>query len=206
MKRNGKTMKKLTAFTLAAVLASTAAPVLAQSQGDMMLGLGIHYIDPTNDFSAPSGARVGENIRPTLTFEYFVVDNIGVEVLAAWPFKHDLQAAGAGDIGSTKQLPPTVSVQYHFANSTIMTPFVGVGLNYTHFWDAKLDSGAPVKLADSWGFALHAGVDVAVSAHGSLRADVRYIDIDTKATIGGAPAGSVKLDPWVFGTAYIYKF
>ncbi len=199
-------MKKITALTLAAAVASIAAPALAQSQGEMTFGLGAHYINPTDSFSAPSGARVGENIRPSLTFEYFVMDNIGIEVLAAWPFKHDLQAAGVGDIGSTKHLPPTISVQYHFANSTMMTPFVGVGLNYTHFWDEKLDSGTPIKLADSWGFALHGGVDFAISPHSSLRADVRYIDIDTKATIGGAPAGSVKLDPWVFGAAYVYKF
>ncbi len=199
-------MNKITALTLAAALASVAVPALAQSQGDMTLGLGAHYIDPTDSFSAPSTARVGENIRPSLTFEYFAIDNVGIEVLAAWPFKHDLQAAGAGDIGSTKHLPPTVSVQYHFANSTIMTPFVGVGLNYTHFWDEKLDSGTPIKLDDSWGVALHAGVDVAISEKGSLRADVRYIDIDTDATIGGVSAGSVELDPWVFGAAYVHKF
>ncbi len=199
-------MKKITTLTLATALAGIAVPAFAQSQGDFTVGLGAHYIDPTNSFSAPSGARVGENIRPSLTVEYFVMDNLGVEVLAAWPFKHDLQAAGAGDIGSTKHLPPTVSVQYHLANSTIITPFVGVGLNYTHFWNAKLDSGTPIKLDDSWGFALHGGVDVGISPNDSLRADVRYIDIDTKATIGGAPAGSVKLDPWVFGASYVHKF
>ena len=196
--------KKITAFALAALLGSTA-PALAQSQGEMTLGLGIHYINPTDSFSAPSGARVGENARPSLTFEYFAMDNIGIEVLAAWPFKHDLEAAG-GKIGSTRHLPPTVSIQYHLANRTIVTPFVGVGLNYTHFWSEKLNSGTPIKLDDSWGVALHGGVDVAVSEHSSLRADVRYIDIDTKATIGGAPAGTVKLDPWVFGAAYVYKF
>lgn len=199
-------MKQITALTLAAVLASTAAPVFAQSQGDMTLGLGAHYIDPTDSYSAPSAVRVGENIRPSLTFEYFVMDNVGIEVLAAWPFKHDLQAQGAGDIGSTKHLPPTVSIQYHFTNSSVMTPFVGVGLNYTHFWDEKLDNGTPVSLDDSWGIALHGGVDIAVSQQGSLRADVRYIDIDTDATIGGVSAGSVKLDPWVFGVAYVHKF
>ncbi|VAV92189.1 Outer membrane protein W precursor [hydrothermal vent metagenome] len=197
--------KKLTTLAIAALLGSTA-PVLAQSQGDMTLGLGAVYVNPTDSFSAPSGVRVGENIRPSLTFEYFVMDNVGIEVLAAWPFKHDLQAAGAGNIGSTKQLPPTVSLQYYFTNSSIATPFVGAGLNYTNFWDAQLDDGTPVSLADSWGFALHAGVDVAISPKGSLRVDVRYIDINTKATIAGAPAGSVKLDPWAFGASYIFKF
>ena len=45
-------------------------------------------------------------------------DNIGLEVLAATPFSHDIDAtgsiAGLGKIAEVKQLPPTVSLQYHF--------------------------------------------------------------------------------------------
>lgn len=204
-------MKTITALTLATALTALAAPALAQSKGDMTLGLGVHSIMPDSSYSATTAGplRVGDNARPTLTFEYFVADNIGIEVLAAWPFEHDLQLAGTGDVGKTKHLPPTISVQYHFTNSSNLTPFVGIGVNYTHFWDERGTgplAGTAVSLDDSWGVAVHAGVDYALSEKGALRADVRWIDIDTDATVGGAPVGEVSLDPWIFGAAYVLKF
>ena len=204
-------MKKVTALTLATALATSAAPVLAQSQGDITLGFGIAAVVPTSSASPTLAGPidVDENVRPTLTFEYFVADNIGIEVLAAWPFEHDINLAGAGKIGSTKHLPPTVSIQYHFTNTSKATPFVGVGINYTTFWDETgkgVLAGVPISLDDSWGVALHAGVDYAISDKGSLRADVRWIDINTDATVGGTPIGKVEIDPWVFGVAYVMKF
>jgi outer membrane protein len=54
--------------------------------------------------------------------------------------------------------------------------------------------------------AFHAGIDMAFGDNGALRADVRYIDIDTDAKVDGTNIGSVKIDPWVFGAAYVYKF
>ena len=41
---------------------------------------------------------------------------------------------------------------------------------------------------------------------GGLRADVRWINIETDATVGGAPIGKVSIDPWVFGVSYAMKF
>ncbi|WP_397544342.1 OmpW family outer membrane protein [Roseovarius salis] len=204
-------MKTLTALTLSTALAAFAAPAFAQSQGDMLLGLGAHGVLPTDDYSATLAGpiRVDDNIRPTLTFEYFVADNIGLEVLAAWPFEHDVQLAGVGDVAETKHLPPTVSIQYYFTNQSTITPFVGAGVNYTHFWDETGKgalAGVPVSLDDSWGVAVHAGIDFALSDNASLRTDIRWIDIDTDATVGGAPIGSVSIDPIVVGAAYVYKF
>lgn len=204
-------MKTLTALGLATALATAASPALAQSQGDMLLGLGLHAVIPTDSYSATAAGpiRVDDNIRPTLTFEYFVANNIGLEVLAAWPFEHDAELQGAGDVVETKHLPPTVSVQYYFTNQSSITPFVGLGVNYTHFFDEKGQgalAGVPVSLDDSWGVAVHAGLDFALSDNSSLRTDIRWIDIDTDATVGGAPIGSVSIDPIVVGAAYVLKF
>ena len=204
-------MNKFAALTLAAALSSTALPALAQSRGDMTLGLGLHSVTPDSGASTTTAGLidVDANVRPTITFEYFVADNIGVEVLAAWPFEHDINLIGTGKIGKTRHLPPTISLQYHFTNQTQMTPFVGVGLNYTHFFDETGVgplAGTPISLDDSWGLALHAGLDIAISDRGALRADVRWIDIDTDVTVGGTPIGTVNIDPWVFGAAYVLKF
>lgn len=103
------------ALTLATALAAiAAAPALAQSQGDMTIGLGIGWVNPTDSYSqtaAPGSGliRVDDNLRPTLTFEYFVADKIGLEVLAAWPFEHEAQLQGVGNVAKTKHPPPTVT-------------------------------------------------------------------------------------------------
>ena len=200
-------MKHIPALMLAALMGTTAAPALAQSQGDFTLGAGLGWIEPDDGSRISTGAKVSADgaLSPTFTVEYFVADNIGVELLASWPFKHDLNINGT-NVGETKHLPPTLSVQYHFTNASQFTPFVGVGVNYTYFFDDKLDDGTPLDLDDSWGVALHAGLDRQISEKGSLRADVRYIDIEPDLKVGGAKVGSVDINPWVFNVAYVRKF
>jgi len=203
--------KTLTALTLTTALAALASPALAQSKGDFTLGFGLGWVNPTDSFSTtvPGQLRADEDIRPTLTFEYFVADNLGIEVLAAAPFEHKVELQGAGDVVALKHLPPTVSLQYHIPTGGVVTPFVGAGINYTTFWDENgigALAGTPVSLDDSWGIALHAGVDFKVSDRGAVRADVRWINIETDATVGGAPIGKVKIDPVVVGVSYILSF
>ena len=205
------TQRLTTLAVFAARMASAASPALAQSQGDITLGFGIHSVTPDSGASTTTAGQidVDANIRPTLTAEYFVADNLGVELLVAWPFEHDINLVGTGKIGSTKHLPPTLSLQYHFTNQSKVTPFVGAGINYTYFFDDTATgplAGTSLDLSDSWGFALHAGLDYAISPKGALRADIRYIDIETDVRVGGAPIGTVKIDPWVFGVAYVHKF
>ena len=200
-------MKHITALTLAALMGTTAAPALAQEKGDMLLGLGLGWIEPDSASTLnPSGLNVGAEgaLSPTITFEYFVADNIGIELLASWPFEHDISVNGA-EVAKTKHLPPTLSLQYHFTNKSAVKPFIGAGINYTYFFDEKIN-GARLSLDDSWGLALHAGADVAVSEKSAVRFDVRYIDIETDAKVNGAPIGNVKIDPWVFNAAYVLKF
>jgi len=202
-------MKKITALTLAALMGTTAAPALAQQQGDMLLGLGLGWIEPDDgsNIAALGGNELGADgaLSATVTFEYFVADRVGIELLASWPFTHDLELAG-NEIGETKHLPPTLSLQYYFTNKSNITPFVGAGINYTYFFDEELDSGDSLELDDSWGLALHAGADFALSEKSALRADVRYIDIETEAEVGGADIGDVDISPWVFNVAYVLRF
>lgn len=205
--------KPLLACALAIALGAAAAPVLAQSQGDWTLGVGVHAVDPKSDNGRLADGTlkvdVDTDVKPTLTFEYFVRDNLGVEVIAAWPFEHDVSIAGMGTVGSTKQLPPTVSLQYHFNGKGKVSPFVGAGINYTTFFSedtrGALD-GAQLELDDSWGLAAHAGVDFAVGERSAIRVDARWIDIDADVKLNGADIGTVNIDPIVYGAAYVMKF
>ncbi|MFC7703434.1 OmpW family protein [Plastorhodobacter daqingensis] len=205
---------KTTAFACSLVAAcALAAPAVAQQAGDWTLGFGLHSVQPrSNNGSLADGTLavdVGSNIRPTVTFEYFIRDNVGIEVLAAWPFKHDISIDGLGKVGTTQHLPPVVSLQYHFTGLGSVTPFLGAGVNYTAFFSEKTTgalTGNDLSLKNSWGLALHAGLDYRISDRGALRADLRWIDIDTKVRLNGEEIGTVKIDPVVAGLAYVHRF
>ena len=161
---------------------------------------------PKSDNGLLAGAptTINENTRPTLTFEYFIQDNLGIELLAATPFKHTATIAGVGT-ATTKHLPPTLSLVYHFDNGSTVTPFVGAGLNYTAFFSEKSALG-PVRMDDSFGLAVKAGFDVKLSEKGALRTEVRWMDIDSDVSLGGAKIGTAEIDPVVFGISYVHNF
>lgn len=200
--------KGLICTAISLILATAAVPAFAQSAGTWTLGVGVHQVDPQSD-SGVDGLDVDSSVRPTITGEYFIADNLGIEVLAALPFEHDIDVDGAGTVGSTKQLPPTVSLQYHFNSAGTVSPFIGAGLNYTTFFSEDTEGalqGADLKLDDSWGLAAHAGLDFAIGQKGAIRIDVRWIDIDADASVNGAKLGTVEIDPLVYGAAYVFKF
>ena len=207
---------KSTRILAVAALALATSPALAQSAGSWTFGIGAHQVAPKSDngtlTATPLGdlwMEVGNNARPTITAEYFIRDNLGLEVLAALPFQHDINVVGVGKVGSTKHLPPTLSVQYHFgAPDAKVKPFVGAGVNYTWFFSEDTTgplAGTKLGLDNSWGAAVHAGIDFKVGK-GALRVDVRKIDIDTDAKLNGAKLGTVNIDPLVYGAAYVMKF
>ena len=188
-----------------------AGPALATDAGDWTVSVGAHVVDPaSNNGSLAGGALktdVGSDWKPTITAEYFFSPNLGLEVLAALPFKHDISLNGV-KAGSTKQLPPTFTLQYHF-NGDKVSPFIGAGINYTLFFDTQEAgplTGTDVSLGNSWGLAAHAGLDFRLAQNRALRVDVRWMDIDTKVKVNGAEVGTVKIDPLVYGVAYLWQF
>ena len=135
-----------------------------------------------------------------LTLGYMYTDNIGIGVLAATPFKHDIKLVGVGKAAETKHLPPTVTLQYHFAPRSNVRPYIGAGLNYTNFFSEKTVGlgGAKLKLDDSWGLAAEAGVDIDLNDRWFVSGQVWYLDIDTEADISGVASDvNVEIDPWV---------
>ncbi|MDG2525747.1 OmpW family outer membrane protein [Stenotrophomonas sp. HITSZ_GD] len=205
--------KTILSCALAAAVAAVATPALAQSKGDWTLGVGVHQVNPKSDNGKLAGGTlavdVDSDVKPTITGEYFIADNVGIEVLAALPFKHDINIDGLGRVGSTKHLPPVVSIQYHFNSQGKVSPFLGAGINYTTFFSEDTSgalAGSKLKLEDSWGLAAHAGLDFKVADKSSVRVDVRWIDIDSKVKLDGQKLGTVNIDPLVYGVAYVHRF
>lgn len=197
---------------LATALALLASPVMAQSQGEWTLGFGLANVNPKSNNGVLAGGTVptdiGDNTRPTITAEYFIRDNLGIELLAALPFKHSIKSNGV-EIGTVKHLPPVISLQYHFDATEQFKPFVGLGVNFTGFWDGDARgplSGSELRVKNSWGLAAHLGGDYWINDKAAIRADLRWIDIDSDVTLNGTDIGKVEVDPVVVGVSYVIKF
>lgn len=207
-------IRKTLPFVVLAAAGALAAPAaLAQSAGDWTVAVGAHQVNPDSDNGKLAAGTlpldIGSSTRPTIAFEYFLRDNLGLEVLAALPFQHDIHIDGLGRVGSSKHLPPTVSLQYHFNSQGTVSPLLGVGLNYTTFFSEDTRgalAGSKLELDDSFGVALHAGIDFKVGENGAIRVDVRWMDIDSDVKLDGAKLGSAKIDPLVYGAAYVWRF
>jgi len=175
--------------------------------GDWLLRVGASYVSPASD-NHPT-VSVGSATSATVNLTYMMTDCWALELLAAYPFKHDLELADGTKIGSTKQLPPTLSLQYHFRPSEKLQPYVGIGVNYTSFFDEKTTgplAGTDLSLGDSWGLAGQIGFDYVINDKVFLNLDFRYIDIDTKASVDATSIGKVEVDPFVAGGHIGFRF
>ncbi|MBO6602925.1 MULTISPECIES: OmpW/AlkL family protein [Paracoccaceae] len=200
----------ISSLAMIALLASAGAAT-AQQAGDWTLGFGIGSVNPQSSTGVLAGeaSTIDNDIRPTITVEYFIRDNLGIELLAATPFEHTISLAGLGDVGTATHLPPTVSLNYHFANDSAITPFVGAGVNYTAFLDVDAMgalAGQVLDIDNSFGLALQAGIDYAVSDRSAIRFNVRWMDIDADVHLDGAYIGTAEIDPMVYGISYVLRF
>jgi len=153
---------------------------------------------------------ISTSVVPELDISYFFTKNIAVElVLGVTP--HNVKGAGAlagARIGSAWLLPPTLMLQYHFTELGAFKPYVGVGVNYTVFFNEKAKGGfTSFDLKDTFGFALQAGFDYMIDQHWGINFDVKKIFLEPKVKVNaGLVTGKVKIDPWLFGAGVTYKF
>jgi outer membrane protein len=205
-------MKKLSAIAALSLACAIATPAYAFETGDWFVKLGAHAVNPDSDNgSLADGALavdIDTNWRPSITAEYFFSPNLGLEVLAALPFEHDVKLNGA-DAATVRHLPPTVTLQYHFNTAGKFRPFVGAGINYTWIYDESTRGpidGADLDLDNSWGLAAHLGFDVKLDNDWYVGADLRWIDIDSDARVDGVDVGTVNIDPLAYGVYVGWTF
>lgn len=199
---------KLAAAILSVLGSASVLPVAhAQDAGDWILRTGIHNVRPKSDNHGIVNVDAGSSL--TFNGTYFIAPNWGVELLAALPFEHDVKLNGGGKVAETKHLPPTLSLQYHFNPNRSWRPYVGVGLNYTLFFDEKTGgalAGSKLELDPSWGLAAQLGLDVQLGSNWFVNVDGRWLDIDTDAKLNGQDLGTVEIDPYAFGLSVGRRF
>ena len=210
--------KYCTALVAALGLSAVATPAISYEAGDLIVRGRIINIDPQDDsgkvsvngVKTNSGVSVNSDTMPEIDFTYMIDKNWGVELILAYT-DHGISTtsgalSGLGNIIDAKVLPPTLTLQYHFAADSNIRPYVGAGINYTHFFDEKLTGSVKglsddIDLQDSWGLAAQAGVDIDINDTWFVNLDVKYIDIDTTAHItdGADIRVNAEVDPIVWG-------
>jgi len=217
MKITTKSRTAVAALALG-MLAGVAAVPEAQAQqgfsgksaGDIMVRARIIGAIPDEDATTSIGGNVSvsNDWVPEVDFTYFVTDNIALELIAATT-RHDVSHSAAGSLGKVSLLPPTLTLQYHFLPKERFSPYLGAGVNYTFFYNEDAPGGGinSINYKNSFGWALQAGVDYAVSGNWYVNADIKKIFLSTDVSInGGAVTADVDLDPWIIGFGVGYKF
>lgn len=245
-------MKSLGLAAILSVALIISGQALAEyKKGDFIIRVGASAVDPNDD---SNNLRLNGTILPdtrvyvdtgysvSITGTWLFADHWGLGLLAAAPFKHDLDVRGLPDpvtgeplgrvrLGDIKHLPPTLTLQwYPVCTESWVQPYIGIGVNYTHFlsehinraaqnyFEAVLgaESRARLKLDNSWGLAGEVGIDIAFGRDNRwlFNAAIWYLDIDTDAKIRfytGAESYSrinvdVDIDPFVYSVGIGYHF
>jgi len=137
---------------------------------------GVHDISPSAGASSTAAGDVSvkSKVTPTLNLDYRFCKYFEVDVLGSLPVTHDIALNGA-EVGTTRELPPTVSLRYHPLTDSKIDPYAGLGINRTFFFNESLSGGANLQLSNTWGYAAQIGADWLVQGPWIVGADVRYV-------------------------------
>jgi outer membrane protein len=187
------------------------------AKGDIVLDVRISEVAPDGSDALTTLAGVATGLRadvdydvmPTIGLTYFLTDNIAVEAIAGTT-QHAIRAKGPATDVKVKEtwvLPPVVTLQYHFAPTSRVNPYVGAGVNYMLFYGGDDKNGFAFKVKDGFGLALQAGVDIATQGPWAVNLDVKKVFFDTTATArANGLKTEVTLDPWVVSAGFGYRF
>ncbi len=198
---------------LLAAMAAICGAAAAQDTG-WSVRVGALDLQPANksDGGGPLGlpanvVHVSSKVFPELDILYAFTPNIVGELVLTYPQKHEVTLAGA-DIGSFKELPPSLVAQYHFLPAQQFDPYVGAGLNFTWISSVHLLNGAADLQKTSVGGILDIGCDVNLDRRWFVNADVKYVaplQSDVSVT-GVGKVTTAKLDPFLYGIGVGYRF
>lgn len=200
---------------------SSSDPLLVKSVGGM----------PVNQPQSGTGAEIKDADTLGLAFTHFFTDNFAVELVGGIPPRHKIDGTGSlsgyGEIGSAKQWSPAVLAKWYFLDAdSKFRPYVGAGLNYTWFSNAKITNSAfQTKLAgpgstsdvstdSSLNPVLNIGATYAITKDWFVGLSVSYLPLKTTATIDSKTVtgvhvvseAKIKINPVVTFLSVGYRF
>lgn len=209
------------ALSLASAFFATSA--YAHQAGDVVVRTGGVFVSANSHSTTKTpievNLKVSDNAQLGLTATYMLNDNVGVELLGATPFSHKIKASvpalnlNLGNVVKLKQLPPSLYLQYYFLDKDAGSrPYIGAGLNYTRFFNAKTVNPAITNLnvkKHSFAPVLNMGIDIKLTEDLYFNTAMWYTKIKTTAkfdALGHNHEVDVKLNPFVFFMGLGYKF
>ena len=209
-------------LSLLIAASALASGVMAQSDAPRnTVKLGAIFYQPHAKTSGITGlgvppgadATVGDATTVLATYERALAPNMGIELVLGVPPTIKAKGAGTvaflGEVLSAKNVAPTVLINYHFGDAgSALRPYVGIGINYTRFTDAKTPYGWQVNLSDSWGLAGQIGVDYAMSKQWGLFASVGAAQVKSDLVAVGASVlrSTIDFRPVTFAAGVAHKF
>ncbi|MCQ9155802.1 OmpW/AlkL family protein [Acidomonas methanolica] len=164
----------------------------------------------------PGHVGTTNGVSPELTFEYFLTDNISVDLIAA-STRHEVSLNGTPlgkiDVASTWVLPPTVTFAWHFRPHKRFNPYVGIGATMAWFYNTQPAGGIVQKA--NFGFtggpAVDIGFDYQLVGNWFFNVDAKQMFLRAHAWANDSGSGAYvrahdSLDPTVVGMGIGYRF
>jgi outer membrane protein len=161
------------------------------------------------------GNTVAVNDSVTVSFDlgYFITENIAIAGVVGLPPRATLRGEGAlasiGVAATARYGPAALLLQYHPPPLLGARPYFGVGVNYTIFTNVKGIALQEPRLANAFGVAFQAGVDLPISARWSLNVDAVKILVSTRAygSYQGLPVTSrITVNPLIVRAGVTWRF
>ncbi|CDG54885.1 MULTISPECIES: OmpW/AlkL family protein [Halomonadaceae] len=194
-------MKLISAAVITAGFALASQAALAYNAGDAFVRGGVAQTDTGSGNGNVAGDSLSVDEARGLTYGvgYLFTDKVGIELNSSEEFEHDLSVSGV-DAGSIDRLPINLLVNYYPLGGldSRVQPYVGAGLNYTHF--SSEPSGLSVD--ESYGAIGQVGVDLAVTDNVMLNGYASYADVNADINVGG----EVDIEPVTIGGGVTYRF
>tara|TARA_R100001039_G_C1853212_1_gene114388 strand:- start:2365 stop:2949 length:585 start_codon:yes stop_codon:yes gene_type:complete len=194
-------MKLISAAVITASFALASSAALAYNAGDAFVRGGVAQTDTGSGNGNVAGDSLSVDEARGLTYGvgYLFTDKVGIELNSSEEFEHDLSVSGV-DAGSIDRLPINLLVNYYPLGGldSRVQPYVGAGLNYTHF--SSEPSGLSVD--ESYGAIGQVGVDLAVTDNVMLNGYASYADVNADINVGG----EVDIEPVTIGGGVTYRF
>ena len=203
-------MRNTIKIAAVSVALAAAFPVIAQeAQGNWLIrarAVDLLFDNGQSKTVKTLDIKAEDRWIPEVDISYFFTKNIAAELVLTWPQNIDIKA-GSSKIGQIQALPPSLLIQYHFTDFGAFKPYVGAGVNYTHFYKTNdiLDGAASID-DDSWGLVGQIGMDYQLNKNWSINFDAKYVQMSTDVHLGSSNIGKLDLNPVTLGVGVGYRF
>jgi outer membrane protein len=162
-----------------------------------------------------SNLNASNNLTLGIGIGYFVTPEVSLLAILGVPPTTTLTGQGTLSgltLGKVTYGPSMLVANYHFRQFGAVQPFLGAGMTYTIVFGTKDNAISNLRVSNSLGAAIRAGVDVMFSDQWGAFLSVSKVFVSTNASgnaanLGGIPVSArVTFNPLVLFSGITYRF